>query len=270
MTVLTDPKGKAVHYLVCPFCILQPVEEELLRRWKWQHDRIVKCLVTQFASIGKPVAIVPDQVWTLGRLALGTRRPALILIRSRLALIKLHTLQWLNNNPSVVALFPNQQEATTWRGPSIVISDVLLLSNNELKMHDGWRHVLSEILNEPQEQKLPVKKRREVRDQNNMKIANYLYEWIMMNQGHAKSTFSKTGTSELLPCPRQKDISEATGIKKSTVSKCLKDEKAELLQLLWRVSQSTNVQECLKFKLPSSKLSEIQHHRSDLIDEIED
>lgn len=100
------------------------------------------------------------------------------------------------------------------------------------------------------------------------KLTNYVLELIRTRQEHAQSAFDFTGTSELLPCPTQKQIAKATGLTESDVSRCLKDPKAPLLQKYWELCQSLDVSDVLRFKEPRGcRLSEIKRQQ-EKIDEV--
>lgn len=270
MQSLSDASGKRVHYLQCPLCGVAKVEDEQLRKWKWQNESIIQEMAKLFSPPGNVVVLVPDQAWILGRLVLGQRRPSLIMVRSQQALNELRTIEWLNQNNSVVVLFPNQYEAASWNKQAIILSEVIQLEENQLELKDAWRLLLSESIGQPSEGRKPERKRRDVRTRNIETIVNFLIDFMRKRKVFAQAAFDASGTSELLPGLRQKDICDATGLKKSTVSKCLNDTKSKVLQALWSVSQSEDVRECLKFKLPSSKASSINQQQHEMIDSIGD
>ena len=216
------------------------------------------------------MVVVPEQIWALGRLVLGQRRPLLILVRSRQALKDHRMSQLLRQNNSVVALFPNQAEAASWSDQAIVLSEVIGVVGNQLQLQDGWKYVFAEILSRPEEPKVPPRKRREERDRNIVLLFNHLIEFMKLKQELLKEDFLANREYTLLPCPKQKEIAAAIGLKEPTVSKCLKDPKAESLQILWKMVQSEDIKECLNYRVPSARQFDIQRQRNDLLVGCED
>lgn len=87
---------------------------------------------------------------------------------------------------------------------------------------------------------------RGTRAANIDKLAKAMENHLIAARDHACSLKDRGMEPVLLPRPQQKEFSKLTGLSASDISRCLKDPRAKLLQILWQTAESLD--DVMRFK----------------------
>ena len=90
------------------------------------------------------------------------------------------------------------------------------------------------------------KTRRGMRAANIEKLEKVLENHLLAARDHAQSLRDCNQEPALLPRPTQKELAHQTGLTQSDVSRCLKDERAKVLRILWETADS--LEEVMRYK----------------------
>lgn len=80
--------------------------------------------------------------------------------------------------------------------------------------------------------------RRGTRTANIEKLEKELEKHLLAARDHAHSVRDRGGEPALLPRPSQKELARRTDLSETDVSRCLNDNRATVLKLLWETSES--------------------------------
>lgn len=250
--------GDLVHYLPCEECGSLVIDEAQLHQWRWDSKVLTSTVSSLICPGQQVVELVADQVWVLGKLTLSAVRPQLVLFRSAKAVQLDQVVQWQLTNKSVIGLFPFSGIPPGWNKASFEVANAIQFDDRGLQASNQWSAFFKDVVSSAKEPTKPDRKRRGDRLYNIELITNHLIEFLIRRKEYAKATFANSGSSEILLCPLQKDISAATELSESVVSVCLHDKRARALQSIWRLCQSIDARVCLKFKPPKRSLSTSQ------------
>ncbi len=87
---------------------------------------------------------------------------------------------------------------------------------------------------------------RGTRAANIEKLAKEMERHLLAARDHAHSLRDRGREPELLPRPEQKELSRRTGLTESDVSRCLSDERARVLKIMWNAAES--LEEVMRYK----------------------
>jgi hypothetical protein len=262
--------GQVVHYLPCDHCGSLPVDESQLQQWRWDNSVLPATLSSLLCPGHQVFELAEDHAWILGKITLATTRPQVVLFRSAKATEHERVIQWQVKNKSVIGLFPCASISNGWKGVSFDLASAIVVEDHGLHLSEEWHAFLKSEACTAKGPPKVQRERRQDRDRNIVAIYNYLVEHMKMKREQLNASYHHDGRYAFLPAPKQSDICTATGLHPSTVSKCLKDSRAESLQVLWCMVQSEDVTECLQYKIPSARPSDIQKQHYAMIDQIGD
>jgi hypothetical protein len=80
--------------------------------------------------------------------------------------------------------------------------------------------------------------RRGTRTANIEKLEKELEKHLLAARDHAHSLRDRGREPALLPRPSQKELARRTGLSKTDVSRCINDERAKVLKVLWEAADS--------------------------------
>jgi hypothetical protein len=233
--------GERSPYLPCPQCGSVRIEAERLKQWVVDIPHLLSGL---FHAAGGRVAIselVPSRLWYLGSATwLGHSRQAYFMraihVHSRPAV-----LAAIRQYPRAVLFHPTERSVRLWgettQNPMVALESVVALSSNEFTFDSSLveGRLVDAGFGDP---KPNQSGKRDQRAGKIERLVMELREHLLGARNHAFATRDLSGTPQLLARPTQKDLAARCGLTESDVSRCINDEEAVLLQLLWETADN--------------------------------
>ncbi len=231
--------GTRRPFVPCPECGLSAIDADHLRVWAIDIPQILAGVRAATGGRGPVQEVVRGRLWSLGRIPLLGHYHTAYFARNVHGRDRPAVLTALAPHPRAVLFHPTEHSVRLWeaRTPnlSIAMDTVVSLESNQLRVdvseiegrlvEAGWTA--------PKAQK---PRRRGQRAANIERLVDEMKKWLRDARDHACATRDLGGVPQLLPRPTQKQLAERTGLDDATVSRCLNDNKAVLLQLLWRTA----------------------------------
>ena len=134
----------------------------------------------------------------------------------------------------------------------VAMEEVLEIQGDRLKSTKAWTEYLNGFCqmvkiqlpgNYQNKKPMPVRARKTA---NIEKIEKALDAHLLSARDHAHSLVQRGKSAELLPRPEQKMLAKQIGLSESAVSRCLNDERAKVLKILWETA--INLELVMKYK----------------------
>jgi hypothetical protein len=195
---------------------------------------------------------IKDHLWLIGRSTWAGRSCEMWFARKATRSDIAAVAETLKKRPKSVVFVPIEHSAEIYRAsisnPIIALDAVLSFDANGLQLDsryiDDW---IASSFGAPGTTVTKPRPKRGERATKIEKLRKELVEHIYAAREYAHTIKNQTGEPELLARPTQKMLAKQTGMTEADVSRCLKDESAKELQLLWRTAQ--DLEAIMRFKL---------------------
>ena len=153
----------------------------------------------------------------------------------------IHTIaEAMSRRAASVVVVANDTGVMRWSGDSSrLIPLTSVLSGTETGLQFDRDFVATIFADEPTHDATDrrTQKRRSSRSAGIESLVHEMQRHLLAARDHAKDSQKRSGAPRLLPRPSQADLAQRTHLSESTVSRCLKDDSAILLRLLWETSE---------------------------------
>lgn len=227
----TPGKDETVPYISCPLCGVVLLSRGDIRRWKAEIVPFLNQVVEQFGIKGIQVPLVPELLWSLGW---RKGEPWYFLRWCTINEVKLvkHIIDRSANAMIITGLHKTAENAELFWPARTISMDVyadlssegMLVLNRDMLEEHGIHFDTS--------RKSKNKYRQRKRTDKIELLLKELKEFVKMARSHA---LERSADKDFRPLqrPTLKELSQRTGISKCTISRCLNDEQASVLRVLW-------------------------------------
>jgi len=232
----------AVPYLRCGLVGPYRIYAERLQRWQMSIPQLMNAVFGGLDLVGNREEIVRLRLWRLGK---ARWAGALWTVYFGRALHCRDAWQIINRSamPARSVLFvPSkaiQADVRVERMPLMFGLDTLVSWNGD-QLHFDIAQVEQHLALElAASQFLPTAKpvpKRGSRTALIESLRQELEDHLRSARDYALETQQRSGTPELLPRPTMEFLAKRLGVNKSTVSRCLEDDSASDLRLLWEIA----------------------------------
>lgn len=228
--------GTRRAFIACPTCGPVPVDQDHLRRWAIDVPKLMTSVAAAVGGRGTVQEVVRGRLWFLGRIPSLGRRHSAYFARTVQRHERQAVLAALAPHPRAVLFFPTEHAVRSWEtmtpNPTLALESIVTLRPDGLAVDaaaiDG--RLVDAGFGTP---KARVPRKRADRAANIEILVKELREWMNGARENAYATADLRGSPELLPRPTQKDLAKSTGLTEAAVSRCLNDNQAIVLKLLW-------------------------------------
>jgi hypothetical protein len=257
--LLPDDSSSSVTnaLILCPECGPHRVPVKVMSSWKLDLGSFLDSLCRSLSAVGQREELVRGRVWRLGKRGWAHAQRNLYLAR---ALHKRDAWQIVNEAAfaaGAVVLVPEyvpEPDARTGELPTVVpLTEVISWAGNQFAFDEG--PILQSLAARPnvgQAIKNRAGPSRASRRGVVQAIQREVEQHLRAARDHAFHTRERNGTAELLPRPTQEFLARQVGVHKSTVSRCLEDQTARELRLLWETAADLDRILDLAARLPPS------------------
>jgi len=228
----------SVGYIACPACGPTRLQPEQLNRLALDTDAMLRHLFGGIRLAVRPV--IADRLWQVGRVAIAARSRDCWFLRGLSTRHHAAILQQLANRPKTIVFTASEAMANTWSQSidNIVISIESIIDLDATEFQIDLEAMQARIL-ESDGALAPAPKPRPKRATRTAKIerlTNELKMHLRSAADHARSTADQDDGPALLPRPTQEQLGRLAGLSKVDVTRCMKDESANELRLLWQTA----------------------------------
>ncbi|TWU54972.1 hypothetical protein Poly51_37210 [Rubripirellula tenax] len=229
-------------YIACRDCGVTRLHPDQLNRVAFDTGRVLHYI---FADTKLDVRqIVADRLWQIGRRTIATRSRELWFIRGFGPTFHADILRQLTTRPKTIVFTPSEATAHYWSRiiPNTIIALDNTVDREEYQLWLDWNAVDDRVL-ESEESTAPVLKPAAKRSSRTAKIERLVEEikkHLRSAADHAQATSDREGCPTLLPRPTQEQLGSLAGMSKVDVSRCLKDDSANELRILWETAGDLN------------------------------
>jgi hypothetical protein len=234
--------GTPHTYLCCPVCGPSEIDPRLLRRWRIDVPSCLRLAFTPIITALKPVELLTNQLWRIGRPTIHGRRWELVFARHPDRYQDEAAQNTLLKQPASIVITPREADAIAW---SQRLPNICLALEAFTTLEAGALHVDASLFVELLAQrptsigvKLSPRRRRADFAGKIDRLRDVLKEHVKAARDHALDSQARTGTPELLPFPTNRWLAKQAGIRNYEVTRCFQDEEARELHFLRDVSQN--------------------------------
>jgi len=226
-------KGRGnIPFSSCVECGIYEVDPRRLRYWHVRLETILERLVELLELRGGVQVHVPNLIWRLGR----KRNREYLYVRRYKPEERRMFRNELNKMPKAILATGTQLILEKIRfdhdHASFALAGVAALDEQCEMVID--LDALNDILGDGEPEKTVPQSapRRGSREAKIKKLVQELERFLKDAKEHMRVT-GERGQIEFLPCPTLEELAKRTKMNKMDVSRCLKDENAKYLRLLW-------------------------------------
>lgn len=224
--------------IVCRQCGPSPVSGDVLRRWEFSIPALLEQLAPTLDLRGTVSELVPGHLWNWGTASwAGRSRNVVFACRAHRDTNAI--TRAMSRRPASVVFVVDDTGVLRWSDDSSrLIPLTSVLSETETGLHFDREFVMTIFADEPvhDANDLRPQKRRSTRAAGIESLVHELQRHLIAARDYAKDSQTRSGTPKLLPRPSQTDLAQRTSLSESAVSRCLKDDSASLLRLLWQTA----------------------------------
>jgi len=213
-----------------------PIDPETIKGWKVNDTVILRSLVESLGMKENMTEVVTDEIWKLGR----RQRREYFFIRS----------VGHDDLPQLMAMFANQPKAVliTTRDTGVDTLKQFIMANTCFSLDElgtfgeAYRIVfdvkrIDAIVGDNEKTTKKSKPKRSLLAGKIEVLTQAMKEHVYANHDYMEHT-ALSGDIKILPRPNQTQLAQMTNLSQQDVSKCLKDEEATILRLLWENSKT--------------------------------
>ncbi len=225
--------------IVCRQCGPSPVSGDVLRRWEFSIPALLEQLAPTLGLRSTVSELVPGHLWNWGTASWAGRSRNVVFARRAHRAIQPITASMSRRAASVVFVV-DDTGVLRWTGDSRrLIPLTSVLAETATGLHFDREFILTIFADEPARDgndRRP-QKRRSTRAAGIESLVHEMQRHLIAARDYARDSQTRFGTPKLLPRPSQADLAQLTHLSESAVSRCLKDDSAILLQLLWQTAE---------------------------------
>lgn len=224
--------------IVCRQCGPSPVSGDVLRRWEFSIPALLERLAPTLGLRSTVNELVPGHLWNWGTASWAGRSRNVVFARRAHRAIQPITDAMSRRTASVVFVV-DDTGVLRWSGDrSRLIPLSSVLSETETGLHLDHEFIFTIFADEPvhNANDLRPQKRRSTRAAGIESLVHEMQRHLIAARDYAKDSQTRSGTPKLLPRPSQTDLAQLTHLSESAVSRCLNDDSAFLLRLLWETA----------------------------------
>jgi hypothetical protein len=224
--------GQDTYAIYCTGCGVVPVQKADLQRWRVHAVSFAKAFAIAAQIQGQMSAIIPEQLWHLGRR--GNRQ--YVFARYSDGRMQEGLMSALLQYPKATIVTASQFLMSRLQ-KSLSNSCIALASAATLN-HDGSLSLDESTLEMCGSE--PIKRSRKKRGERSAKIEQLeqaLKEHVIAAYDYMIDS-SQRGEIKLLPRPTQELLAQMTKMQQHDVSRCMNDPEGKILRLLWEKSQT--------------------------------
>lgn len=227
---MESPTHGTIYHVNCDGCGISRVEQWELRRWEIIVPVFVKRIAEVLGFVYPCGVSVPNAIWHLGR-------------RKNREYCLVRTVHWterklfqdtFGNKKATILIVPMRSDVHEMKEylPNDAFSlEELLFPSAELALQANMDLIDAGV------QETPLPKKSVRRRGSRLADIEKLTDELKLYYRESKASYDATG--ELLPCLTQSDLARLTNLPQPTISRCLNDTEATVLQLLWKNQTDT-------------------------------
>ena len=222
--------GSTGYCILCLECTGTQIDESELNRWRVHFEEIGRRFASTAKIQGEMTSILGSQAWHLGRRGnhpyLFVRYIGDSTLNGLIALIKQH--------PKATIVTATEHFMT--RLQNVLPNRFIALDRSTTLQEDGTMVIDESAFEEIQEESAgQARKKRGERPAKIELLERAMKEHVFAAYDYMLDSAGR-GEIKLLPRPTQQLLAKITNIHKREVSRCLQDDKAKILKLLWEKS----------------------------------
>jgi len=222
--------GQTVFAIFCSDCGITPITDSDMKCWRVDAEAIARRFVKEVNIQGQVTAIIPDQLWHLGR-----RGNHQYLFARHLGEITYEALELAIRQYPKASIVTGSEYLMARLQKSLPNRCIALELSATFRV-DGSMAFDESLLEEQKPD--PTKQPHKRRGDRTAKIE--LCERAMKDHVFAAYDYmedtARRGEIKLLPRPSQEMLGKMTNLSQKEVSRCLNDKEAKILRLLWEKS----------------------------------
>ena len=225
--------------IVCRQCGPSPVSGDVLRRWEIAIPVLLAWLAPALDLRGSVQELIPGHLWNWGTATwAGRSRNVVFARRAHRAIPTI--AEAMSRRVASVAFVADDTGVMRWSGDSSrLIPLTSVLSATETGLQFDRAFIATIFADGPAHDATGHRqqKRRSSRAAGIESLVHEMQRHLLSARDYAKDSQNRSGLPKLLPRPSQADLAQRTRLSESAVSRCLKDDSAMLLRLLWETSE---------------------------------
>lgn len=230
--------GRLRGYVPCRECGPVEIDPETLRSWSLEVAAVLRD-VWAAGGRGEPDDVLDGRLWLLGRATWAGRSREVWFARNALRATRPALTKELVRRPKAVVLVPTEDAVRGWAGtianPVFALATLVTDAGTGVAFDAG----AVEAAFAPSGSRVkpaPKRTKRAERTAAIEKLVAELTRHLRDARTYARTAGGTAGGPAFLPRPTQKELAGRTGLTESDVSRCLNDESARLLKLLWETA----------------------------------
>ena len=229
--------------LVCPECGPTEINGSSLQRWDIDVPVLLALLSSSMKLRGPETELVTGRLWRWGTATWNGRSRETVFARNWRG-HEANILNEMDRRPAAMVVVPTEASVRRW--PFAGSKVVLALESLILETGDGLVFDTDQVAarfddaSADQRSRRAAPKKRGGRAAKIEKLIHEMQRHLNAARNHAADTRERTGSPRLLPRPTQAELARMTGLSESDVSRCLKDDSADVLRVLWETAADLN------------------------------
>lgn len=224
--------------IVCRQCGPSPVSGDVLRRWDITFPALLEWIAPSLGLRGSVQELVPGHLWNWGTANWSGRSRNVVFARR--AHRAIHTIaEAMSRRAASVVFVADDTGVMRWSGDSsrlIPLTSVLSGKDTGLQFDRDFVATIFAADHAQDSGDRRPQKRRSSRAAGIESLVDEMQRHLLSARDYAKDSQKRSGAPKLLLRPSQADLAQRTHLSESAVSRCLKDDSAILLRLLWDTS----------------------------------
>ncbi len=228
------------EYIACPLCGPTRLRPGQLDRFMIDTGLLLNYLFTGVRLSIRPIIV--DQLWQIGRTTIANRSREIWFVRGLSMKRRADIFQHLASRPKTILFTPSESMVKVY-AQSITNTIIPLETIISLDEQRWWidHDAIEERAFESDKPSPPATRpKRATRTAKIELLSDELKKHLRSAADYARSTSDSGNGAKLLPRPTQEQLGRLAGISKVGVTRCMNDESANELRLLWQTAGDLN------------------------------
>lgn len=228
------------EYIACPLCGPTRLRPGQLDRFLIDTGLLLNYLFTGIRLFIRPIVV--DQLWQVGRTTIANRSREIWFVRGLCIKHRAAFFQHLGSRPKTILFTPSESMAKVYAQSltNTIIPLESIIGHDEHRWWIDYSAIEDRVLESDKPSPSPARPKRASRTAKIELLINELKKHLRSAADYARSTSDSGNGATLLPRPTQEQLGRFAGISKVDVTRCMNDESANELRLLWQTADDLN------------------------------
>lgn len=255
VTYLNDKSADSRRgYIHCPLCGIQEIDLRRTKRWSIDVPTLLHASFGKLIAGNSSISPLTERLWRVGRINLAGRSRDVYFTHCFRQRDGQPVVAEMSRRPKAVLFAPTDTTVRRLNG-SVQCQTIPLdesLDSVEESLVLDVDYIESLLADDAAAE--PAKPRKRANRAAKIELLeNEMIQHLRGARDYAFSADARGDGPELLPRPTQRELGLRCGLSESDVSRCLKDETAKYLRLLW--ATALQLDQIMRWETPSGKRS---------------